>query len=122
MKYFNLEESPYMPTYSVIEVNHEAFKGAFPKGIDGSYVLMPARLLGLSYADYLRFCRDVLGAFVVGKGHKYPVAYFRATPEVQQFLKLLNKSAESAMFEHEHPYDIDIKLDGTAVKVYADQN
>lgn len=120
MKYFNLEESPYMPTYSVIEVNHEAFKSAFPNGIDGSYILLPSRLLNLSYADYLRFCRDILGAFVVGKGHKYPVAYFRATPEVQQFLKLLNKSAESAMFEHDHPYDIDIKLDGTAVKVYAD--
>ena len=120
MKYFNLEESPYMPTYSVIEVNHEAFKSAFPNGIDGSYILLPARLLNLSYADYLRYCRDKLEAFVVGKGHKYPVAYFRATPEVQQFLKLLNKSAEYAMFEHDHPYNIEIKLDGTAVKVYED--
>lgn len=113
-KYFYLEESPYMETYSVIAIAHSLFP--FEGWGDGSYNLMPARLLGLSYAQYLRFCRDVLGAKVVGKGKLYPIAYFRNSPEVQQFLKLLNERAKYAIFEHDHPYDLEVKLDGTIVK------
>lgn len=120
MNFFKFEGSPYMPTYDVVEVNHEAFAKCFPNGIKGSYVLLPSRLLGLNYVDYLRYCRDKLGAFITGKNQKYPIAYFRSTPETQQFLRLLNKSAEYAMFEHEHPYNIEIKLDGTAVRIYED--
>ena len=77
---------------------------------------MQARLLGLTDAQYLRFCRDVLGATLVGKNSKYPVAYFRLTPEVQQFVKLLNKRAEMAVFEHDHPYYLEVKLDGKKKK------
>ena len=113
-KYFYLEESPYMKTYQAIYLNHGNFP--FEGKIYGSFNLMPARLLGLTYAQYLRFCRDVLGATLVGKNSKYPVAYFRLTPEVQQFVKLLNKRAEMAVFEHDHPYDLEVKLDGLIVK------
>lgn len=113
-KYFYLEESPYMATYQAIYLNHGSFP--FEGKIYGSFNLMPARLLGLTYAQYLRFCRDVLGATLVGKNSKYPVAYFRLTPEVQQFVKLLNKRAEMAVFEHDHPYDLEVQLDGTIVK------
>ena len=72
-KYFYLEESPYMKTYQSIYLNHGNFP--FEGKIYGSFNLMPARLLGLTYAQYLRFCRDVLGATLVGKNSKYPVAY-----------------------------------------------
>lgn len=103
-----------METYSIIALNHSLFP--FKGQIRGSFNLMPARLIGLTYAQYLRFCRDVLGAKVVGKNSGYPIAYFRNTPEVQQFVKLLNERAKYAIFEHDHPYDLEVKLDGTIVK------
>ena len=113
-KYFYLDESPYLPTYYVVMINHDNFP--FETLDVDSFSLMPARLLGLSYADYLRFCRDRLGAKVQGKGKKFPVAYFRSTPEVQQFVRLLNKYAEYAVFEHDHPYDLEVKMNGEIVK------
>lgn len=113
-KYFYLEDSPYMPTYYCIYINHGNFP--FEGKVYGSYGLMPARLLHLTYANYLRLCRDVLGATLIGKGSKYIVPYFRMTPEVQQFVKLLNKRAGMAIFEHDHPYDLEIKLNGEIVK------
>lgn len=114
-RYFYLEDSPYLETYQTIRLQHDNFP--FPNGIIGSYNLLPARLLNLSYADYLRFCRDVLGANIVEKGTKYPVAYFRSTPEVQQFLKLLNKRAELAVKLHDNPCEIVKTLEGDYEKV-----
>lgn len=47
--------------------------------------MMAARVLGLDYADFLRFARDVLNAKIMGKNERYPRAYFRKTPEVLQW-------------------------------------
>ena len=68
----------------------------------GSFAVLPARLLGLSFADYLRMCRDILGAEIIGKGSKYPVVYFPKNATTRQFIKLLNGRAGVALFEREH--------------------
>lgn len=117
MKYFYFEESPYMDTWDILAVKHEEFPFVMAN-IHSSFNVLPARLLGLSYAEYLRFCRDTLGAKIMGRNNKYPIAYFRSTPETQQFLKLLNKRAEMAMFEYNHPYEIEVDLNGKMRKVY----
>lgn len=109
-KYFYLEESPYMPGYSMVYANLDEMP--FPNGTTGSYNLLPARLLGLSYPNYARFARDVLGAQVMGRGECYPRIYFRATSEVQQFLKLLNARMEMVMYDRSHPYTILENLNG----------
>lgn len=72
-RYFYVEESPYQPGKYTIRLNFDALPNMTTTG---SYNLLPARLLGLSYADYLRFCRDELGAEIIGKKSMYPVAYF----------------------------------------------
>ena len=72
-RYFYLEESPYHPGKYGIYID---FDNLPPMKTTGSYNLLPARLLGLSYAEYLRFCRDELGAEITGKKNMYPVAYF----------------------------------------------
>ena len=99
-KYFYLEESPYLPTYCMLYTNIE--KMPFPNGIRGSYSMMAARVLGLDYADFLRFARDVLEAKIMGKGERYPRAYFRKTPEVLQMVKLLNKRMELIICAQSH--------------------
>lgn len=72
-KYFYLEESPCHPGKYKVAMNFDTLPGI---RTIGSYNLLPARLLCLSYAEYLRFCRDELGAEIIGKKCMYPVAYF----------------------------------------------
>lgn len=42
----------------------------------GSYNVLPARILGVSYAEYLRYARDKYNGTICGKGHKYPIVKF----------------------------------------------
>ena len=68
-KTFYLDESPHNPGYFLIRTN----VGTIPfTTMVGSLNVLPARLLNLGYADYLRFCRDILGAELKGKNHLYP--------------------------------------------------
>ena len=113
-KYFYLEESPYLPTYCMLYTNIE--KMPFPNGIRGSYSMMAARVLGLDYADFLRFARDVLEAKIMGKGERYPRAYFRKTPEVLQMVKLLNKRMELIMNLRAKPHELKKQINGDIVK------
>ena len=99
---FKLEESPYQPGKWVICPIHENFHlEGMPNG--GSYNIICARLMNLTYAQYLRFCRDILGAEIFGKKTMYPVAYFHRSAAVQQFVKLLNNRANLVLWEREHP-------------------
>lgn len=113
-KYFYLEESPYLPTYCMLYSNID--KMPFPNGTKGSYNLLPARVLGLDYADFLRFARDVLNAKIMGKNERYPRAYFRKTPEVLQMVKLLNKRMELIMNLRAKPYELKKQINGDIVK------
>ena len=93
-KYFRFEESVEAPHKFIILPNHENIAKFFKPPITGSYGLLPARLLNLSPAQYCRFCRDVLGAEIIGKNCKYIAIYFKKTEEAQMLLRLLNKRME----------------------------
>jgi hypothetical protein len=69
----------------------------------GSYNLICARLLGLTYAQYLRMCRDCFGAEIIGKGSMYPVAYFKRSTELDALIEFLNVQASLVLWEREHP-------------------
>ena len=86
-KYFYLEESPYHSGKHCIYID---FDNLPPMKTTGSYNLLPARLLCLSYAEYLRFCRDELGAEIIGKKSMYPVAYFSDTKSAEGLVNTLN--------------------------------
>lgn len=102
-EYFYLDESPVYANKYVIRLNHDYF--LFPHGTKGSFDVIIARLLNLPYAEYLRYCRDRLGAELIGKNTKYVIAYFDKTELTKEFLKLLNKRMEYIMHEHEYPYE-----------------
>ena len=97
---FVIEESPFNPGKWVITPKHENF---LLKSTTGSFNIICARLMNLSYAQYLRFCRDVVGGEIVGKGHKYPVVYFQRGERLQAFVRLLNTRANLVLWEREHP-------------------
>lgn len=102
-KYFYLEESPIYKNKYIIRLNHDKF--LFPTGTSGSYNVFIARVLNLSYADYLRYSRDRLGAELVGKQSRYVVAYYDKNQTTEAFIKLLNKRMEYIMHEHSFPYE-----------------
>lgn len=113
MNYFSLEES-FIKNKFLLRVNCDNFP--IRTSIKGSFNILPARLLGLTFANYIRFCRDVLGAEVFGKNSYYPTIYFPFTKEVNQFIKLLNTLAKNAIFENEHPYSLRINKNGELEK------
>ena len=102
-KYFYLDESPIYKNKYIIRLNHD--KLLFPTGTSGSYNVFIARVLNLSYADYLRYARDRLGAELVGKQSRYVVAYYDKNQATEAFVKLLNKRMEYIMHEHSFPYE-----------------
>lgn len=102
-KYFYLEESPIYKNKYIIRLNHDKF--LFPTGTSGSYNVFIARVLNLSYADYLRYSRDRLGAELVGKQSRYVMAYYDKNQTTEAFVKLLNKRMEYIMHEHRFPYE-----------------
>lgn len=90
-KYFYLEESPYHPGNYKVSMNFDMLPGI---RTTGSYNLLPARLLGLSYAEYLRYCRDIYKAEIIGKNNMYPVAYFKDNIAVGDLIRTLNSRME----------------------------
>ena len=99
-KYFYYDESPIVPSYVILRPDLTQI----PNGkMVSSWNILPARLLCISYADYLRFCRDILGAMVIGKNTRYPIPYFKVNKEFRQFVRLLNKRVELILWEKEHP-------------------
>ena len=87
-KYFYLEESPYQPGKYKVSMNFDMLPGI---RTTGSYNLLPARLLGLSYANYLRYCRDVYKAEIIGKNTMYPIAYFENNFATGDLIRILNE-------------------------------
>jgi len=107
VKAFYSDESSYNPGWYMIRL--DVTKIPFETTI-GSLNLLPARLLNLSYAQYLRFCRDILGAQIRGKNNYYPVAYFKRDEILEQFIKLLNARVQFILWEDKHPDYLEHKI------------
>lgn len=90
---FYVEESPIMAGKYLIRPNHDKLR---LEHTNGSFNIITARCLGLTYANYLRLCRDRYGATIIGKGHKYPVAYFNKVP-AEELVKTLNQRAKEIL-------------------------
>ena len=101
VEYFVLEESPYRPGKYTIRLNFDNFPSQL--STEGSFNILPARLMNLSYAQYLRFCRDMVGGEIVGKNSTYPVPYFDKTMTTNAFVRLLNSRMNLVVWEREHP-------------------
>ena len=94
--YFIYEESVSHPGRYIIKPVFETF-GDNLHHTEGSFNILMARIMGLSYADYLRMCRDILGAEIYGKGDLYPVAYFQKDKTLLTFLRVLNDQMNNIM-------------------------
>lgn len=93
-KYFYSDYTDFASGECMIRVHTEALPFSHT---DGSVNVLAARVMNLSYAQYLRMCRDQFSARLEGKGHKYPVAYFKKGEILDMFLKLLNSRMDYIM-------------------------
>ena len=100
VKVFYRDESASHPGKYLIRANLDAFH---LESTAGSFNIIGARLMGLTYAQYLRMCRDIYGAEIVGKGSPYPVAYFKLSNELSDLIEQLNARANLVLWEREHP-------------------
>lgn len=100
IKVFSREESVSYPGKYIIRVDLDKFHLDYT---EGSYNVICARLMGLTYAQYLRMCRDCFGAEIIGKGSAYPVAYFKLSERLKDLIDGLNARANLVLWEREHP-------------------
>ena len=102
-RYFYLEHSPVYQDKYIIRFDYD--DNLFPTGTSGSYDVFISRLLNLSYANYLRYVRDRLGAQLIGKNNRNITVLFDNSLEVKAFINLINKRLEYVINEREFPYD-----------------
>lgn len=100
IKVFYRDESASHPGKYMIRADLEKF---YLNYTEGNYNVIQARLMGLTYAQYLRMCRDCFGAEIIGKGSIYPVAYFKRSTELDALIDFLNVQASLVLWEREHP-------------------
>ena len=100
VKVFYRDESANYPGKYLIKANLDTFHLGCTKG---NYNVIQARLFNLTYANYLRMCRDCFGAEIIGKNSIYPVAYFKRSKELDALIDNLNARANLVLWEREHP-------------------
>ena len=87
---FVADESINHPGKWIVRPVLENFK---LKYTTGSFNVICARLFSVSYANYLRMCRDCFGAEIIGKNNIYPVAYFKSVNDANKLVNELNNRA-----------------------------
>ena len=100
VKIFYRDDSAAQPGKYMIRADLEKFHLNFT---EGSYNIIGARLMGLTYAQYLRMCRDVYGAEIIGKGGMYPYPVFKLSRGLEELIDQLNARANLVLWEREHP-------------------
>ena len=100
VKVFYRDESVYHPGKWMIRPVQDNFH---LDSTEGSFNIICARLMGLTYPQYLRMCRDCFGAEIAGKNSYYPVAYFKRSKELDALIDNLNARANLVLWEREHP-------------------
>ena len=99
-KIFYRDESATQPGKYMIRANLDKFHLL---STEGSYNIIGARLMGLTYAQYLRMCRDIYGAELIGKGSLYPYPVFKFSKGLEELIEQLNARANLVLWEREHP-------------------
>jgi hypothetical protein len=101
-KYFEIEVTDYSKRLCrITPIANNSFLPNFEQ--NKYYEIIYARLMKLSYPNYLRFCRDVLGADLKEDSEGFVHALFPKNDTTQQFVKLLNNRARLVLWEREHP-------------------
>ena len=95
-QYFHYEDTPYKPGYYIVKINHDTMPIT---GTLGSCNVLMARIFNLSYAEFLRMCRDKFNATIIGKGTIYGMPYFKPEnlDDLKELVRLLNQRTDAIL-------------------------
>lgn len=86
---FYLLERPNAPGSYIISNHFDEIQGA--PLCPGSYQVLEAELMGMSFEEFVKFCQECLGAkHVVLYGSRYGSLYFSKTDNVEKFVEIMN--------------------------------
>ena len=97
MKAFFIEECPWDLDTCVICNNFDKIEMPI---ISTSYQLLQARLVGMTYKEYLDFCKNSLGAKVMKQpNQKWAFIHFKNTADTRKFVDVLNQKFEEGYYQ-----------------------
>lgn len=102
MTYVYKDNAVSDPTKFMIKIKFESFP---PMSTCGSYNILLARIFDLSYADYLRMCRDEYGAVLRGKNCLYVIPLFSSDSKIDLLINNLNKRFTKLFKKERAVYD-----------------
>lgn len=89
MIYYNIEQSPYSTKGEYfIQLKEIAIKYFTP--MEGSFSVLNARLMGLTFPQYLRYVSAKYNARIIGRCN-YPIIYFENEQDAISLAKELDK-------------------------------
>ena len=102
MKHLYIDENPfYEGTYLLFLKTNEYGWGKLP----GHMGILGARLLQISYPDYLRYCRDYYGAKILGKKDRVPHLVFTDKKLLEKLAKELDSRLDIILKQNIVPTD-----------------
>ena len=78
--YFVIEENPTGRGFFLVW-NHSSYPHSIKSG---SFGVIPSRVLGISFSNYLRLCRDEFGATIIGKNSLYPTPFYKIKADAKR--------------------------------------
>ena len=103
-KVFYLKERMNDPNRYIIAIDDDLRDEFYIGGLkEGSYHILQALLLNMNYPTYLRFCRDIGGAELIGKNDLYVIPVFKKTSEAIQIVDMLNAQINLVVWEKKNP-------------------
>ena len=102
-KIFYFREYEGEPNRYTLTIDYDLAHEFYIKSTEGSYNILFARVLNMDYPTFLRFCRDVGGAELIGKNSLYVYPVFKKTSEAIQILDMLNAQMNLIKWEKDHP-------------------
>ncbi len=102
MKHLYIDENPFCKgTYLLFFKTNEFGWGKLP----GHMGVLGARLLQISYPDYLRYCRDYYGAKIMGKKDLVPYLIFTDKKLVEKLGRILDSRLDIILNQNIVPED-----------------
>ena len=93
-KIFYVDDIPNESGFYMIRVDYTQLPLYY---IQSSLNVLPARILGASYANYLRLCRDKYNAILLGKNCYYTVPIYKSKDDAAALCKILNEKIKDIM-------------------------
>lgn len=88
MDFFFLDESVLMKGKYCLRINGD--NPNWKVSGRGNFNILPARVLGMNYYDYLIFCKEKLGAYIVTREVSVPIPMFKNNQATKDFVAYLN--------------------------------